>query len=165
MVIWDFNEDKNYIFIDGYKVLDKKDAKKASNLLYKIDLKILLLFEKLKYVNVPEIQLLIKTPFSLQEMQKIKDQGSIKFEGLNKPKNIIRTKEIKIGPDGSLRAKNRIIFLTLRDSNDKIKNIKQLYSLICHELTHTALNHVRWRNDDHDEKFNYINKLLFSLFL
>ena len=81
MDIWDFNENKNYKMVDGYKVLN----------------------------------LLISTPYYLQEMQLIKDQAKIKFDGLNKPKEVHITNLQKIGEDGNLRANYRVIFLTLRD--------------------------------------------------
>lgn len=165
MITWNFNENKNYIKIGNYKVLNYKDANLAAKLLYNIETKIKTVFSKLKKIKLSEIQLLLKTPFKLQEMQLLKDQGFIKFDGLNKPKNVIKTKLEKIGPDGSLRAKNRLIFLTLRKKNGKLKGIKELYSLIAHELTHTALNHVKWRENDHPIEFKIIYKLLFSLFL
>ena len=37
MVLWDFNENKNYININGYKVLNTIDTKKASILLKRIE--------------------------------------------------------------------------------------------------------------------------------
>ena len=144
MIIWDFDENKNYIKIRDYKVLNYKDAILAANLLHDIDTKIKEIFLKLRKIKSPEIKLLLKTPFKLQEMQLLKDQGFIKFDGLNKPKNVIKTKLRKIGLDGSLRAKNRLIFLTLRKKNGRLKKIHELYPLIAHELTHTALNHVTW---------------------
>ena len=165
MIIWNFDENKNYIKIYKYKVLNKKDALFAAKLLYDIENRIKLLFKRLKKFKNPEIKLLIETPFKLQEMQLIKDQGLIKFDGLNKPKNVINTRKQKIGPDGSLRAKSRLIFLTLRKSNGRLKKIEELYELIAHELTHTALNHVTWRDDNHPKEFKIIYKLLLSLLL
>lgn len=165
MITWDFDENKNYIKIGKYKVLNKKNAEKAAIMLKDIEYIIKKLFLKLKDYKTPEINLLLTTPFRLQEMQKLEDQGSIKFEGLNKPKDVTKTSEIKIGKDGSLRAKSRLIFLTLRDTNGKLKKIDQLYSLIAHELTHTCLNHVRWREDDHSRKFWKIYYLLLFLLL
>jgi hypothetical protein len=108
----------------------------------------------------PEIELLINTPFLLQEMQLEKDQKLIKFEGLNKPKYVHLTNEIEIGPDKQLRARYRIIFLTLR-KNGKLQTINSLKELIAHELTHTALNHVLWRDDDHGPGF----KLMYNIIL
>ena len=167
MVIWDFDENKNYIKAGNYKVLNLKDADKASRLLNDIDTLILrtLISIQFKEKRTPELNILLQTPYVLQEMQLIKDQGTIKFEGLNKPKEVKRTQEINVGEDGKLRAKYRKIFLTLRNKNGKLKTLKQLKSLISHELTHTALNHVRWREDDHDEQFNFYNKLILRYLL
>jgi hypothetical protein len=167
MVIWDFDENKNYIKVGNYRVLNLKDADKASKLLNDIDILILrtLISIQFKEKRTPELNILLQTPYVLQEMQLIKDQGTIKFEGLNKPKDVKRTQEINVGEDGKLRAKYRKIFLTLRNENGKLKTLKQLKSLIAHELTHTALNHVRWREDDHDEKFNFYNKLILRYLL
>ena len=94
-------------------------------------------------------------------MQLNKDQKLIKFEGLNKPKNVHLTNEIEIGPDKNLRAQYRIIFLTLR-KNGKLLSINALKSLIAHELTHTALNHVLWRDDDHGPEFKLMNKIILN---
>ena len=169
MVIWDFDENKNYIKVGNYnyKVLNLKDADKASKLLNDIDTLILRTFISIQFKEkrTPELNILLQTPYVLQEMQLVKDQGTIKFEGLNKPKEVKRTNEPSVGPDGKLRAKYRKIFLTLRNENGKLKTLKQLKSLIAHELTHTALNHVRWREDDHDEKFNFYNKLILRYLL
>jgi|TARA_B110000977_G_C11015299_1_gene469204 hypothetical protein len=165
MIIWDFDENKNYIKIGKYKVLNKKDSIFAAKLLNDIENRIKLLLSRLKKFKNPEIKLLIETHFKLQEMQLLKDQGLIKFDGLNKPKNVINTKKQKIGPDGSLRAKSRVVFLTLRRSNGRLKKIEELYSLIAHELTHTALNHVTWRDDNHPKEFKILYKLLLNLLL
>ena len=167
MTVWDFNENKNFVKIENYKVLDLPGPEKAAKLLNDIDLLILRCFISIqsKEKRTPEINILLQTPYFLQEMQLIKDQGSIKFEGLNKPKEVKRTSEQSVGEDGKLRAKHRKIFLTLRNENDKLKTIKQLKHLIAHELTHTAMNHVRWREDDHDEKFNHYNKLILRYLL
>ncbi len=163
MVIWDFDEDKNYIEYNGYKVLDAKDYKKAVKLLEDIEITIRVLFEKLEQINDERIKLLINTPFQLQEMQKIKDQGTIKFVGLNKPKNIYKSNNKAIGNDKKYRAGKRLIFLTLRNKGGKLKNINNLKRLIAHELTHTALNHVTWKDDNHSEEFYQIYNLLLIL--
>ena len=107
MVIWDFDENKNYIKVGNYKVLNLKDADKASRLLNDIDTLILrtLISIQFKEKRTPELNILLQTPYVLQEMQLIKDQGTIKFEGLNKPKEVKRTQEINVGEDGKLRAK------------------------------------------------------------
>jgi hypothetical protein len=33
---------------------------------------------------------------------------------------------------------------------------------LSHELAHTALNHVKWRDDDHGRHFNEIDKLILK---
>ena len=163
MVLWDFDENKNYVTINNYKVLNLKDADKAAELLNNVNLLILrvLIAIEFKEKRTPEINVLLSTPHILQEMQIIKDQGTIKFEGLNKPKDVKKTSNISVGPDGKLRARYRVIFLTLRNNKGQLKKINDLKPLIAHELTHTAMNHVRWREDDHDETFNFYNKLIF----
>jgi hypothetical protein len=164
--LWDFDENINYININGFKVLDLPDAVRVSLLLRCIKNLILQCFESIKINEMitPEIELLITTPFVLQEMQLKKDQLVYKFKGLNKPKNVNFSNEPEIGPDKNLRASYRHIFLTLRNSNGKLKTIDSLKPLIAHELTHTALNHVRWRDDDHDKNFMlYYNIILRNL--
>mgnify|MGYP001197335641 CR=1 FL=1 len=162
MVIWDFNENKNYIKVGEYKVLNLPDADKASDLLNDIDILIVkaLISIEMGEKRTPEINILLQTPYVLQEMQLLKDQGSIKFEGLNKPKDVVKTNKIPVGEDCKLRAKYRRIFLTLRRRNGCLKTLRELRNLIAHEMTHTAMNHVTWREDDHDENFNHYNKLI-----
>lgn len=162
--LWDFDENKNFIQIGEFKVLNiPSSSLKAARLLNRIKHLIIRCFRSiLKNVMItPEIELLINTPFLLQEMQLNKDQKLIKFEGLNKPKNVHLTNEIEIGPDKNLRAQYRIIFLTLR-KNGKLLSINALKSLIAHELTHTALNHVLWRDDDHGQEFKLMNKIILN---
>ena len=160
--IWDFDENKNYMFVNNFKVLKKVDALKASTLLRSIKNLIERCFNSIRYNEMitPEIELLLTTPFFLQEMQLKRDQLLYKFEGLNKPKNIRLTNHVEIGPDKNLRAEYRLIFLTLRDSRGRIKSLNSLKKLIAHELTHMALNHVRWRDDDHNETFNFYNNII-----
>ena len=104
--LWDFDENINYVNINGFKVLKARDAYKASLLLRRIKNLILRCFETIKVNEMitPEIELLITTPFVLQEMQLKKDQLIYKFEGLNKPRNVKPTNQDEIGPDINLRA-------------------------------------------------------------
>lgn len=162
--LWDFDENKNFIQIGEFKVLNiPSSSLKAARLLNRIKHLIIRCFRSiLKNVMItPEVELLVTTPFLLQEMQLNKDQKLIKFEGLNKPKNVHLTNEIEIGPDKNLRAQYRIIFLTLR-KNGKFLSVNALKSLIAHELTHTALNHVLWRDDDHGPEFKLMNKIILN---
>ena len=162
--VWDFNENKNYISVGDYKVLDLPDANAASELLYDIDIDILnaLLSIKNKEKITPELDILLNTPYALQEMQTPENQGSVVFEGLNKPKGVKMTNDESVGPDGKRRATYRRIFLTLRHPNGKLKKSHELKNLVAHEITHTAMNHVRWRDEDHNNKFNKINKLILK---
>jgi hypothetical protein len=163
--LWDFDENTNYVLINGYKVLKYPDYLKASLLLSKINNLIRRCFESIfnNEMITPEVELLLTTPFYLQEMQLIEYQNNIKFQGLNKPKNVIPTNEIDIGPDKNLRAQYRVIFLTLR-KNNKLLPIKFLKNLIAHELAHTALNHVTWRDDDHGGQFKLIYEIIMRNF-
>ena len=89
------------------------------------------------------------------------DQGSIKFDGLNKPKNVYTSSEEKIGKDGILRAEYRLIFLKLKN-NGKMSSLNELKPLIAHELAHTAANHVTWRDDDHGNVFNKNYNIIYK---
>lgn len=163
---WDFNENVNYSLINGYKVLNVyPDTSEAAKLL--TDLKFITYRSFMSIYSsenkTPEIELLLKTPFKLQEMQLEDFQGEVLFEGLNKPKGIQTKRTAKIiGKDGKLRAKYRLIFLTIRNKNGQLKKIKNILPLLSHELAHTALNHVKWRDDDHGRRFNKIDKLILK---
>lgn len=162
MILWDFNENKNYIILGNYKILNVKDAHKAAKLLDHINRLIIKTLKSiyLHEAKTPEINLLLNTPYILQEMQLVKDQGAIKFEGLNKPKRVRNVGKTDIGSDGKLRATYRKIFLTIRNDKGELKDIDSLKKLIAHELTHTALNHVTWKDDNHGKKFSKYNKLI-----
>ena len=165
MVIWDFDENKNYITkkIRGfdYKVLKLRDASKAAELLNDIAFlstkAIMLMYNE---IQTDETYILYTTPHFFQEMQILEDQGSIKFEGLNKPKDVKQTREPIVGYDRRKRARYRVIFLTIRDKNGNLKKLKQLEKLIAHELAHTAMNHVTWKDNNHNKKFDEIYKTI-----
>ncbi len=162
--VWDFNENKNYITVNDYKVINSPNSSLTSLLLRKIDILVLKL--QLLLINSGTVKhdiylnLLASVPHFFQEMQLIKDQGSIKFNGLNKPKDVYLSNQISIGDDKKLRSRHRRIFLTLKTRNGKLKTLNQLKPLIAHELTHTALNHVTWKDDNHSSLFNKYNKII-----
>ena len=163
---WDFNENVNFSMVRGYKVLNiytnLADAAKLLNLLEFTIHKSLMNIRRTEKIT-PEINLLLTTPFKLQEMQLEELQGSVIFEGLNKPKEIYTDKGSRsIGKDGNLRATYRDIFLTIRNKSGKIRKIKNILPLLSHELAHTALNHVRWRDDDHGRTFNVLDKMILK---
>ena len=165
--IWDFNETKNYTTVNNYKVLISPLAESAAVLLEILDTLVRTLQYKIKVTKVDMydryLDLLSKTPHILQEMQLHKDQGSIIFNGLNKPKDIYLTRDIPIGEDERLRARYRKIFLTLKNRNGRLKTINEMKSLLAHELTHTALNHVTWKDDNHSKLFKEYNKVILSM--
>ena len=74
--LWDFDETINYVTINGFKVLDVPDAVRASVLLRRIKNLILRCFKSIKFNEMitPELEILLTTPFILQEMQLKKDQ-------------------------------------------------------------------------------------------
>ena len=160
---WDFNEDTNYVIknvgSEKYKVLDFSDSYEAATLLYQIKNYILDLMSSISTVPsncIDGITILLSTPFQVQEMQL--DTG---FSGLNKPKGIVKTRRNKVGPDGNLRAKSRVIFITLRGNNGKLKTLNQLKPLILHEITHTACNHVTYRDaGNHAKDFDKYHKFI-----
>lgn len=163
---WDFNENVNYSIINGYKVIniypDTPAAAKLLNDLKFITYKSFTSIHNSENVT-PEINLLLKTSFRLQEMQLEDFQGDVLFEGLNKPKGVhIKKLARSIGKDGKSRATYRVIFLTIRNTNGKLKKIKNILPLLSHELAHTALNHVKWRDNDHGRHFNEIDKLILK---
>ncbi len=163
---WDFNENINYSIIGGYKVLNKyPDPNTASKILNELKLIIYKSFTSIRFTEIitPEIDLLLTTSFILQEMQLEESQGDVVFEGLNKPKGVYTKKDARyIGKDKNLRAKYRVIFLTIRNENGKIKKIKNILPLLSHELAHTALNHVKWRDDDHGTHFDKLDKMILK---
>ena len=165
--VWDFNETKNYTTVNNYKVLISPLAESASILLEKLDRLVRILQYNIIVTKVNRydryLDLLSKTPHILQEMQLHKDQGSIIFNGLNKPKDIYLTQDIPIGEDKRLRAGYRKIFLTLKHRNGRLKTINEMKSLLAHELTHTALNHVTWKDDNHSKLFKEYNKVILSI--
>lgn len=163
---WDFNENINFSIIKGYKVLNiYPNLAAAAGVLDELKIITYRSFISIHQSEkiTPEIKLLLNTPFRLQEMQLEEIQGSVVFEGLNKPKGIYSKKgRSSIGKDGNLRATYRVIFLTLRNKNGKIKKKENILPLLSHELAHTALNHVRWRDDDHGKTFNDLDKLILK---
>ena len=90
-------------------------------------------------------------------------QLNTEFEGINKPRNLYKSKT-KIGKDGLLRAGYRHIFITIRDSNKNFNDINVIMKLVLHELAHTMCNHVTWRDDDHNSDFIHCEKILINAY-
>jgi len=169
---WDFDEQKNYIIVNiqgrDYKVINRFPnyyrAAEYLNYIYNVIVLICLYlrvnYYSHKYSDQDRITIdcflkIHPYNFKLSEMQ-LDNQ----FNGLNKPREVYNTNEPLLGPDGSLRAKWRHIFITLRKSNSQFKNNKSIMDLVIHELSHTMCNHIRWRDDDHGQDFQRAEKIL-----
>ena len=178
---WDFDEDKNYITYKVnntpykvndkyYKVLSKYDnSLQAAVLLSHAEEYIIKVRDSIQGIPpgsdgtslLDGIDILLKTPFQVQEMQINTREFPVEFEGLNKPKGVRKTWGAPVGPDGNLRADSRVIFLRLRWSNGSLKTLNHLKPLILHEITHTACNHVTFRDaGNHASDFNRYHKFI-----
>lgn len=174
---WDFDENINYIIVkddetnSSYKVLNihKNFKKSAEYLIYfkKIIYLMCIYLYLNKYIydikDHSAIECFLDIHFYKQYLLSEMQIGT-QFNGINKPRQLYKTKLKPIGDDGSDRATYRHIFLTLRHSNGKFKTIKPLIDLLIHELTHTMCNHIRWRNDDHGKDFIKYEKLLTDVY-
>ena len=188
-VKWDFNERKGYktIYIEGYpyKVLNEKGSNKVAQKLHKLRLytnKLMKKLEKEKYKypkqsdNI-EIFLDIHKEYPCEfhtappfrkRIKKHKTNSNYllsqiphnsDFDGLNKPRLRCMTYEPEVGPDGSIRADYRDIFLRLTPET----KLSDLQSLYIHELAHTGANHNRFRIDDHKIDFQTCENILKNL--
>ena len=84
------------------------------------------------------------------------------FRGLNKPKYVHLNYDITpVGKDGRLRARERFVFFKIRNVNGKFLSVPEITELVIHEISHTAANHVKWRDDDHNsDYYAYYNYLM-----
>jgi hypothetical protein len=86
------------------------------------------------------------TLFVYQEMT----PNNIGLIGINKPKEILTVKSMKDGKIVDFKySKKRLIMLTLREKNGKIKDYATTLKLAIHEITHTVCNDVEWKEDNH----------------
>tara|TARA_B100001123_G_C15012765_1_gene908228 strand:+ start:88 stop:684 length:597 start_codon:yes stop_codon:yes gene_type:complete len=93
------------------------------------------------------------------------------FDGLNKPRNVSNygNRVASVGPDGTKRARDRLIYLQLRKqyfgkNSDSFRSNKSLMNLVIHEISHTAANHVTWREDDHGADFKLYEDFLKTIY-
>lgn len=134
--------DKIYYYI---KILKQELAKSWDN-------------QTLDFSCQPGTILLIITPCTIQEMTR-----NYKFDGLNKPKNIVKLKQfdgLNFKEDSELRAGIRHIMLTICEKG-KIRPWEKIKKLLLHELAHTMCNHVTYREkDNHLEDFHMYEDFL-----
>lgn len=167
---WDFDENKNYINVNihdkNYKVINKyRDYYIAAlilNYINDIIVSICKYFEINYYRYSNKDKLYIKCFLQIHPHNHLLSEMQLKtpFNGINKPRNIHITNQENIGKDGNLRAGYRHIFLTLRDYNGNFNNIDIIMKLVIHEIAHTMCNHVKWRDDDHNDDFKNAEKII-----
>ena len=170
---WDFDEESGYntIYIGSYpyKVMASRSIEKQRRVAKKLS-KLRKLNDRMTniiddYAKGPDIEIYKyihrdtngTSNYLLSEIK-----PSTGFSGLNKPKCRVKTDDVHVGADKSIRAKTRHIFLTIDPNTDKIT--KEELELYIHELAHTLANHVSWRPDDHHHDFQKAEKLLWKLF-
>jgi hypothetical protein len=117
----------------------------------------------------PSIDLICKTPIDLMEIGM--DSRSRIFEGINKPKDIVKieTRNLKgtlLGDfdherlDKEYRARHRLIILKLKNGKS-LRKWNDVKRLLLHELSHTMCNHLMYYNDrNHQQDFDICEKLL-----
>lgn len=108
-----------------------------------------------------EAILFVKTPTDFQEIP----VNNI-FEGVNKPKFIIRCDNdgLYFAKDNDYRATRRHIMLSLRTKQGKPRSWSSVKKLLLHELAHTMCNHCTYREEgNHQEDFNKSENFLKEL--
>ena len=171
---WDFDENINFTVINinnnSYKVINKwKNYNEAGIILDKIhqiiyEMCLYLNLNYYRYSNKDKIAIkcfcdIHPNNYKLSEMQLNTD-----FNGINKPRELYLSSDAPLGSDKKHRAKWRHVFLTLRKRNGEFKSFNTIMRLVIHEIAHTMCNHIRWRDDDHNEDFEYYEKLLESVY-
>lgn len=117
----------------------------------------------------PGVGLLCNTPFELMEIGN--DTRSKVFEGINKPKDIVKVMVSNITGtylsdfdssrlDKGYRAKYRLIILKLREGR-KWRKWNDVKRLLLHELSHTMCNHLMYYTDrNHLKDFDCYENVL-----
>lgn len=166
---WDFPEDNipKYI-INGhlYKANNNKNAEKLASIRDSIDVLCSNLKNNKKeihkstknkeYLRGLDLFLEIHNTEHLRSRYLLSEiPAGTKFSGINKPKQrYVDYNSPKIGKDGHRRASYRDIFLDLKLSDKKLRE------LIIHELAHTMCNHVTFRPDDHHADFKWAESII-----
>lgn len=168
--------DKNATSVGGYRVQNVgtlESKRKVARILQTIK-------KKVDNLTRPEnLRALFEDPVSkrllngrlmeglklLQDMHsRRKDYAEISpntgFFGVNYPFGVSETSGEPLGVDRSLRAKKRVIYLTVRQSPNSFRSHIWLENLVIHELAHTVANHVRYRPDDHGKDFANAEELV-----
>lgn len=173
--IWDIEEARGMVKVRGSqsgKIFLIRDIKsrnqdKIITIIEVIDQYIRLLKERIAWtMNNGHIDyscecgcfLFIITPHTIQEIPR---NGT--FEGLNKPKNIVKLETsdgLTFKEDTLIRAGRRHILLTLW-KNQTIRRFPEVKRLLLHEIAHTMCNHVTYREEgNHLEDFKCNERFL-----
>lgn len=112
-----------------------------------------------KYIN--EECLKMGKLFSIQEMT----PNNYGILGLNKPKKINLIEFNLIGEKIKYEvATKRSFHLTIRDSNNTIKDYSKIISLAIHELTHSTCNDNVWKEDNHKYPFEEYHSFIKNIY-
>jgi hypothetical protein len=99
--------------------------------------------------------------FSIQEMT----PNTYGILGLNKPKKVEIVEFNLMGEKIKYEvATKRSFHLTIRDSNNKLKEYPKIISLAIHELTHTTCNDNVWKEDNHKYPFEEYHSFLKNIY-
>jgi hypothetical protein len=111
-----------------------------------------------KHSFIPQAFVFITTPINIQEIP-----HNMGFEGLNKPKNIVKFtfKPKQFNQDNGYRAGRRHIMLAVRTNKNELRKWDKVKRLILHEISHTLCNHVTYRTKgNHLDDFKYTEKTI-----
>jgi hypothetical protein len=172
---WDIEEDKGYLLQSynnkNYKILEnntKVTPLKRLKLLDFFNSTTLALQAFLRHhgshlidlsfsdrIWYPGIRIFCATPHQFQEIN-----GNA-FYGLNKPKEVhdLGTSTLPFGKDGTLRAKWRNVMINLTE----YRYGQPLSDLYVHEIAHTFCNHVTYRENDHNEDFEFYETFIHRI--
>jgi hypothetical protein len=119
-------------------ILNSKNDSELSNIINKECLKIGKLFS---------IQEMTPNNYGILGLNKPKELGLVEFNLMNE----------KIKYEVAIK---RSFHLTIRDSNNKLKDYSKIISLAVHELTHTTCNDNVWKEDNHKYPFDEYHSFL-----
>lgn len=180
--LWDLNELNGFVNIRGFDVRDDGSAvlkEKISRYLYLIYCYIYALKTyiadnfgdlSIEYPDcVNEMEVFVITPHTVQEIT-----NNRKFNGINKPKNIVQVYHLdqKFRLDNRFRAGRRHIMLHLRQNGsprpwmakNHTRKSDDVKNLVLHELAHSLCNHCVYRDEgNHSTDFKKCENLLHDL--
>ena len=170
-----FNRNEGYRLVNGFKVRkssdivsDRKVSLKLYNLQKKVDIMIrknlvmgqLRLDTKINKILSREKNRWVLEGLNIMKEMHYKKEGGLseippgRFRGINYPLGVNMTDKIPISRDGQLRAKNRQIYLTIRNISEE-----DIINTLIHELAHTLSNDVIYY-EKHTPQFYTAEKVI-----